>query len=96
MPSLGLIASALEHRVDLFLFRGGKIIRIDGADADVAQGKWHLLAVAVQEDHFAVSLDQRLLFTAFDLSRNKDGKAALLTQEDNITRFDLIQIWRVE
>lgn len=91
-----VIASALEHRVDLFLFRGGKITRIEGAEADVAQGKWHLLGVAVQDDHFAVSLDQRLLFTAFDRARIKDGKAALLTQEDNITRFDLMQIWRVE
>jgi hypothetical protein len=91
-----VIASALEHRVDLFLFRGGKVTRIEGADAEVAAGRWHLLAVAVNEDHFAVSLDQKRLFTAYDRSRNKDGKVALLTQEDNVTRFDLFRIRRTE
>jgi hypothetical protein len=91
-----VIASALEHRVDLFLFRAGKIVRIEGADADVAAGRWQLLAVTVNEDHFAVSLDQKRLFTAYDRARNKDGKVALLTQEDNVTRFDLFRIRRTE
>jgi hypothetical protein len=91
-----VIASALEHRVDLFLFRAGKVTRIEGADAEVAAGRWHSLAVVVNDDHFAVSLDQKRLFTAFDRARMKDGKAALLTQENNVTRFDLFRIRRIE
>jgi hypothetical protein len=85
-------ASALEQRVDLLLFRDGKITRIESRDADVFVGRWHLLGVTINDDHFTISLDQRVLFTAYDRSRNKDGHVALWTSEDNITRFDQIRI----
>jgi hypothetical protein len=84
--------NALEQRVDLFLFSGGKSKRIDGADADVMWNRWHNLAVIVNDDHFSVSLDQKPLFTAFDRARMKDCRVALWTQEDNLTRFDQIEI----
>jgi len=87
-----VIASALEHRVDLILFKDGKIERIDSAEAEVTSSRWHALKVVVNDDHFIVSLDQKKLFTTFDRTRMKDGRFALLTQEDNITRFDQIRI----
>ena len=85
-------ASALEHRVDLLLFANGKSERIEGAEAEVTLNRWHTLKVAVNDDHFAVSFDNKLLFTTFDRARMKDGRVALWTQEDNVTRFDQIEI----
>jgi hypothetical protein len=32
------------------------------------------------------------LFTAFERTRMKDGQIALWTQEDNVTRFDRIEV----
>jgi hypothetical protein len=87
-----LSASALEHRVDLLLVLNGRVERIETADAEIALGHWHLLRVTVNDDHFAVSLDKKVLFTAFERTRMKDGRVALWTQEDNITRFDRIEI----
>ena len=85
-------ASALEHRVDLLLFANGKSERIEGAEAEVTLNRWHTLKVTVNDDHFAVSLDNKVLFTTFDRARMKDGRVALWTQEDNVTRFDQIEI----
>jgi hypothetical protein len=85
-------ANALERRVDLLLFSNGKTERLDGAEADVTLDSWHTLGVTVNDDHFSVSLDKKVLFTTFDRTRMKDGRIALWTQEDNITRFDQIEI----
>jgi hypothetical protein len=85
-------ASALEQRVDLSLFQNGHVKRLESLDADIARGRWYKLGLIVNDDHFAVSLDGKLLFTAFDRSRGKDGHIALWTQEDNVTRFDQIEI----
>jgi len=85
-------ASALEQRVDLLLFLNGNIKRLEGVDANVARDYWHTLGLSVNDDHFTVSLDRKVLFTAFDRSRMKDGHIALWTQEDNTTRFDQIEI----
>jgi Galactocerebrosidase, C-terminal lectin domain len=85
-------ASALEHRIDLFLIMNGKIQRIESAEAEVALDHWHSLRVTVNDDHFVVSLDNNILFTAFERTRMKDGHVALWTQEDNVSRFDRIEI----
>jgi hypothetical protein len=85
-------ASALEQRVDLSLFQNGQVKRLESLDADIARDRWYTLGLIVNDDHFAVSLDGRLLFTAFDRSRGKDGHIALWTREDNVTRFDQIEI----
>ena len=39
-----------------------------------------------------VTLDGRVLFTTFDRGRRKDGRIGLWTREDNVTRFDQIEI----
>jgi hypothetical protein len=87
-----IAANAFEHRIDLLLFSNGKSERIDGAEAEVTLDRWHALAVTVNDDHFAVSLDKKLLFTTFDRARMKDGRVALWAQEDNVTRFDELEI----
>jgi hypothetical protein len=85
-------ASALEQRVDLSLFQNGQGKRLESVDTDITRGRWYVLGLIVNDDHFAVSLDGKLLFTAFDRSRGKDGHVALWTREDNVTRFDQIEI----
>ena len=85
-------ASALEHRVDLLLVMNGRIERIETSEAEVALNRWHSLRVTVNDDHFVVSFDEQVLFTTFERTRMKDGRVALWTQEDNVTRFDQIEI----
>jgi hypothetical protein len=48
--------------------------------------------ITLNDDHFTVSLDQKVLFTAFEHTRMKDGHIALWTQEDSIARFDRIEV----
>ncbi len=55
-------------------------------------GRWHTLGVTLSDDHFKVSFDGKILFTAFERTRMKGGHVALWTQEDNVTRFDHIDI----
>ena len=85
-------ANAFEQRVDLTLFSDGKPARVDSAEADVMPDRWHTLGVTLNDDHLTVSLDQKVLFTAFERTRMKDGHVALWTQEDNVTRFDRIEV----
>jgi hypothetical protein len=85
-------ANAFEQRVDLLLFKDGKPARVESTEADVMPDRWHTLGVTLNDDHFTVSLDQKVLFTAFERTRMKEGQIALWTQEDNVTRFDRIEI----
>lgn len=85
-------ASALEQRVDLLLFAKGQAKRIESAEAHVPHNRWQTLRLIVNDDHFTVSLDDKVLFVTFDRARRKDGRIALWTQEDNITRFDQVEI----
>jgi len=86
-------ASALEQRVDLLLVMNGKIERIEtGSDVNVEKDRWHVLKVTFDDDHFVVALDSKVLFTTYDRTRRKDGRIALWTREDNVTRFDQIEV----
>ena len=85
-------ANAFEQRVDLLLFTDGKARRVDSAEADVLPDRWQTLGVTLNDDHFKVSFDGKVLFTAFERTRMKDGHIALWTQEDTITRFDRIDV----
>jgi 3-keto-disaccharide hydrolase len=85
-------ANAFEHRVDLLLFSGGKSRRIDSAEAEITRDRWHTLGVRINDDHFTISVDGKVLLTTFDRTRMKDGRIALWTQEDNATRFAQIEI----
>jgi hypothetical protein len=85
-------ASALEQRVDLYLFKNGYINRLESMEADIVRDRWYTLGVVANDDHFTVSLDKKALFTTFDRSRSKGGHIGLWTREDNITRFDQIEI----
>ena len=85
-------ANAFEQRVDLLLFADGKPSRVESAEADVVPDRWHTLGVTLNDDHFKVSFNEKVLFTAFERTRMKDGHIALWTQEDTVTRFDRIDV----
>jgi hypothetical protein len=87
-----VIASALEERVDLFRIVNGRKERIWGTDADVVRDRWHLLELQANEDQFTISLDRNWLFTAWDSTLPGDGQVGLWTEEDNVTRFDRLEI----
>ncbi|MFL4980595.1 MAG: hypothetical protein ACJ8FV_19170, partial [Xanthobacteraceae bacterium] len=50
------------------------------------------LRIEVEGDHITVSLDERLLFKAWDRVFLNDGHVALWTEEDTVARFDRIEI----
>jgi len=85
-------ASALEERIDLFRVLGGRMERIGGTEGDVALNHWHTLGVVAQGDQFTVSLDNAWLFTVWDRAFLTDGRIGLWTEEDNVTRFDQLEI----
>ena len=85
-------ANALEGRVDLYRFSGGKRERIAGTEADVARDHWQTLRVIVEGDNMTVSLDEQRLFKAWDRVFLKNGHVALWTEEDTVARFDRIEI----
>jgi hypothetical protein len=85
-------ASALEERVDLFRVVNGKMERIWGTDADVTRYLWHTLGLVAKHDEFTVFLDDAWLFAAQDSTFMADGRIGLWTEEDNVTRFDHLEI----
>lgn len=84
--------NALEGRVDLYRFRDGRRERIAGIEADVARDHWQSLRLVVEGDHVTVSLDEELLFKAWDRTFLNDGYIALWTEEDTVARFDRLEI----
>ena len=78
--------------VDLFRIVNGKKERIWGTDADVVRDRWHLLELQANDDQFTISLDRNWLFTARDSTLPGDGQVGLWTEEDNVTRFDRLEI----
>jgi len=85
-------ASALDSRVDLSRVVDGRAERITGTDADVFKDHWQTLRLAVDGDRLTVFLDSRFLFAAQDRTFRRDGQIALWTVEDNVTRFDQLEI----
>ena len=85
-------ASALEQRVDLFRVVDGRIKRIGGTDANVVLNSWHKLGVIAADDQFTISFDNGSLFTVFDRTFLNHGHVGLWTEEDNVARFEQLEI----
>jgi hypothetical protein len=85
-------ASALEERVDLLRVTDGKMELVAGVDAEIVPNHWQTLEVVAEDDRFAISLDDNWILTAFDKAFMGDGHVALWTQEDNVTRFEAMEI----
>lgn len=89
------VANALEKRVDLFDCNQGKLKRIAGVDAEVNHRQWHMLTLRAVGNELSVSLDGGLLLAVQDTRLPHDGRIALWTEEDNVTRFDEITIMSI-
>ena len=50
------------------------------------------LTVRAVDDEFVVSLDGVWAFTAFDKALSREGRVALWTATDSVTRFDSLAI----
>jgi len=77
--------------VDIFRVLGGTMERVGGTDAEIALGHWHVLGWPLRmiNSRFA---RRRLLFTVSDHTFSDDGRIGLWTEEDNVTRFDQLEI----
>jgi hypothetical protein len=85
-------ANALENNVRFYRVVSGKQQQIAGADTQVTSGQWHTLTLRAEEDRFTVSFDGRELFSARDQAFGAEGRVALWTKADSITRFDQLAI----
>lgn len=85
-------ANALEGRVDIFRVLAGQMERIWGTEADVSLHHWQVLGLVADGDKLAVSLDGTPLFAVSDRTFLGDGRIGLWTEEDNVTRFDQLEI----
>jgi hypothetical protein len=81
-----------RDRIVFLRVANGATEEIAGVDADIATNEWHRLAVRAVNDEFVVSLDGAWAFTAFDKALSREGRIALWTAADSVTRFDSITI----
>jgi hypothetical protein len=89
-------ANALENNVNFYRVVSGRRQQIKGAEAKVTSGQWHSLSVRAEEDKFTISYDGRELFTASDRTFGGEGRVALWTKADSLTRFSELTIKPLE
>jgi len=85
-------ANALENNVRFYRVVSGKRQQIAGADTWVSAWEWHTLTLRAEEDRFTISFDGRELFSTNDRAFGAEGRIALWTKADSITRFDRLEI----
>jgi hypothetical protein len=85
-------ANALEDNVRFYRVVKGDRQLLKSADAKVATNEWHTLVLRAEGNKFAISFDGKPLYTVTDTTFAKDGKIALWTKADSITRFDRVEI----
>ena len=85
-------ANALEGNVNLYRVVQGNRSLIHGVRHKVPSNEWHRLGLRLGGDRFTVSFDGAELFTVADRSLTGDGKVALWTKADSVTRFDALTL----
>jgi hypothetical protein len=85
-------ANALEDNVRLYKVERGQRRQFAGANVMVPSQQWQTLMLEVQDTHFRVFLNDRLLFEADDATFREAGKAGLWTKADSVTYFDDLTI----
>lgn len=89
-------ANALENNVNFYRVVAGRRQQIKGTDAKVASGQWHSLGLRAEGDRFTISYDGRELFSATDQTFGAEGRVALWTKADSLTRFSELTIKPLE
>ena len=85
-------ANALEDNVRFYHVVKGRRTQLKSANVKVPANQWHMLALKAEGDRFAISFDGKQLYTVTDKTLANDGKVALWTKADSITRFDRFDI----
>jgi hypothetical protein len=85
-------ANALEDNVRFYRMVKGRREQIDGTNTRVTANEWHQLGVRAEGQSFTVTFDGKPLFTATDRTFDEQGRVALWTKADSVTRFDGIEI----
>jgi len=85
-------ANALEDNVRLYRVVRGDRQQFAGADVRVSSGEWHTLALRAEGDRFTVGFNGRELFTARDRAIAGQGRVALWTKADSVTRFSALAV----
>jgi hypothetical protein len=85
-------ANALEDNVRFYRVVKGRREQLESASLKVSANEWHTLALKAEGDRFTISFDGKPLYTVSDKTFSKEGKVALWTKSDSVTRFDSIDI----
>lgn len=81
-------ANALENNVRLYRVIKGQRTQFAGADAKVPSGVWQELRLVARGTRFEVFLEGKSLYSATDATMTAQGRVALWTKADSVTRFD--------
>lgn len=85
-------ANALEDNVNFYRVVAGRRQEIKGANTKVTSGEWHVLGLRAEGDKFTVTFDGRDLFAATDRTFGGEGRVALWTKADSVTRFNDLKV----
>jgi hypothetical protein len=85
-------ANALEDNVNLYRVVQGRRQQIAAASVKVPSGVWHELGLRADGDRLTVNFNGKDLVTATDRTLAGEGKVALWTKADSVTRFDRLEI----
>lgn len=85
-------ANALEDNVRFYRVVKGRREQLAGADTKVAANEWHTLGLRADGEQFVVFFNGKQLYTASDRTFTSEGRIALWTKADSVTRFDRIEI----
>ena len=85
-------ANALEDNVRFYHVVRGRRTQMKSANIKMPANEWHTLALRAEGDRFTVSFDGKQLYTVTDKTLASEGKIALWTKADSVTRFDRLDI----
>ena len=89
-------ANALEDNVRFYRVVKGRRSLLASANARVSANEWHTLGLRADGDRFTVSLNGKALYTVGDPTFQGPGKIALWTKADSVTRFERLEITRMD
>ena len=85
-------ANALEDNVRFYRVVKGRREQLAGANTKVASNEWNTLSLRADGEQYTITFNGKQLFIASDRTFLREGKNALWTKSDSVTRFDRIEI----
>lgn len=85
-------ANALEDNVRFYRVVKGNREQLGTANVKVPSNTWNALGLRAEGSRFTISFNGKSLYTITDRTFDADGKVALWTKADSVTRFDRLEI----